>query len=108
MFVCHQIDLYRVIIFFFLNDFVATPRITGVPLTEHTFLFCGAGEAGTGIGQMIVIALMKLGLTSEEAHKRCWFVDSRYLLPFFSFLNNFGCNYIFSFLCVSYLFLEMS
>lgn len=58
---------------------LATPRITGLPLTDHTFLFCGAGEAGTGIGQMIVIALMKLGLTNEEAHKRCWFVDSRYI-----------------------------
>jgi len=55
---------------------LATPRVTGIPLKDHTFLFCGAGEAGTGIGQMIVIALMKLGLTNEEAHKRCWFVDS--------------------------------
>jgi malate dehydrogenase (oxaloacetate-decarboxylating)(NADP+) len=55
---------------------LATPRITGVPLTDHTFLFCGAGEAGTGIAQMIVIALQKLGMSNEDAHKRCWFVDS--------------------------------
>lgn len=55
---------------------LATPRITNMPLTDHTFLFCGAGEAGTGIGQMIVIALKHLGMSEEDARKRCWFVDS--------------------------------
>jgi len=50
-------------------------RITGNRLTDHKFLFLGAGEAGIGIGDLIVTALMAEGMPESEAKRRCWYVD---------------------------------
>ena len=50
-------------------------RITGNRLTDHKFLFLGAGEAGIGIGGLIVTALMAEGVPEPEAKRRCWYVD---------------------------------
>lgn len=55
-------------------------RITGKPLTEQKIVFLGAGEAGIGIGELFVSAMVEDGLSEEEARKRCWFVDSRGLV----------------------------
>jgi malate dehydrogenase (oxaloacetate-decarboxylating)(NADP+) len=55
-------------------------RITKKPLTEQTFLFLGAGEAGTGIGDLIVSALVAEGMDEESAKKRCFFIDSKGLV----------------------------
>ncbi|MGB9601163.1 MAG: NAD-dependent malic enzyme [Limisphaerales bacterium] len=55
-------------------------RITRKPFTEQTILFLGAGEAGTGIGELIVSALISEGLSEEEAKRHCWFVDSKGLV----------------------------
>ncbi len=55
-------------------------RLTGLPLTEQTFLFLGAGEAGTGTGNLLVAALMAEGLSEAQARQRCWFVDSKGLV----------------------------
>ncbi len=51
-------------------------RITGKPLTEQKVLFLGAGEAGIGIGDLIVAAMEQEGLSHDEARQRCWFMDS--------------------------------
>ncbi len=55
-------------------------RITKGQLTDQTFLFLGAGEAGIGIGDLIVSALIDAGMTIEEARKRCLFMDSKGLV----------------------------
>ena len=55
-------------------------RITKRPLAEQRFLFLGAGEAGIGIGDLIVAAMVDDGMSEAEARKRCWFMDSRGLV----------------------------
>ncbi|MDP2958668.1 MAG: NAD-dependent malic enzyme [Longimicrobiales bacterium] len=55
-------------------------RITGNGLGDHPYLFLGAGEAGIGIGDLIVAALVYEGWSEEEARKLCWFFDSKGLV----------------------------
>ena len=54
--------------------------ITGNRLSDHKFLFLGAGEAGIGIGDLIVTGLMAEGMPEAEARRKCWFVDSKGLV----------------------------
>ena len=63
-----------------LAGLIAATKETGVPLREQKILFLGAGEAGTGIGELFVSALAEEGVSEAEARLRCWFVDSKGLL----------------------------
>jgi malate dehydrogenase (oxaloacetate-decarboxylating)(NADP+) len=55
-------------------------RITGGDLRKQRFLFLGAGEAGVGIADLIVSALVDLGVSIGDARRACWLVDSRGLV----------------------------
>jgi malate dehydrogenase (oxaloacetate-decarboxylating)(NADP+) len=55
-------------------------RALGQPLGEQQVLFYGAGAAATGIGELIVKAMMEDGLPEADARRRCWFLDSKGLV----------------------------
>ena len=49
-------------------------------ISEQRLLFLGAGEAGVGIANLVVTAMVEEGLSPVEARRRCWFVDSHGLV----------------------------
>ncbi len=55
-------------------------RITNMDLKNQRLLFLGAGEAGIGIGHLMVSAMKSEGLSDQQARQRCWFFDSKGLL----------------------------
>ncbi|ETW03349.1 hypothetical protein H310_04840 [Aphanomyces invadans] len=64
-----------------LGGLYAAEKLTKKPLADHTFVFMGAGEAGTGIADLIAMAIAKeANSTVEEARRRIFLVDSRGLV----------------------------
>ena len=60
---------------------LAALRATNTKLSDHTFLFQGAGEAAIGIANLIAMAMEKNeGVPFDEAKKKIWMKDSRGLI----------------------------
>merc|ERR1711936_1570112 len=60
---------------------LAALKATNTKLSDHTFLFQGAGEAALGIANLICLALEKMeGISFKEASKKVWLKDSRGLI----------------------------
>ena len=55
-------------------------RVAGGKMSEQTFLCLGAGEAATGISDLLVSAMVAEGMDERAARGRCWMVDSKGLV----------------------------
>ncbi len=53
---------------------------SGIPLKDHRIVILGAGTAGIGIADQIYQAMMRSGLSSDEARAHIWLVDKTGLL----------------------------
>ncbi|GJM93168.1 hypothetical protein PR202_ga09699 [Eleusine coracana subsp. coracana] len=64
-----------------LAGLIAALKSTGGTLADHTFLFFGAGEAGTGIAELLALAISRQSKVSvEEARKKIWLDDAKGLI----------------------------
>ncbi|KAK9275804.1 hypothetical protein L1049_023074 [Liquidambar formosana] len=64
-----------------LAGVVAAMKLLGGKLADQTFLFLGAGEAGTGIAELIALEMSKqTNAPLEETRKKIWLVDSKGLI----------------------------
>ena len=63
-----------------LAGLYSAARLSGVALRDMRILFYGAGEAGIGIGDLVVDALKTEGVGEAAARRQCWFVDSKGLV----------------------------
>ncbi len=64
-----------------LTGFYSAMRVTGGKLADQRVLFLGAGEAATGIANLIAAAIAdETGMPMEEARKRCFLFDSKGLV----------------------------
>ena len=55
-------------------------RVSGGRMADQKILFFGAGEAATGIADLLARAMIEDGLDPTSARERCWMVDSKGLV----------------------------
>lgn len=64
-----------------LAGLIAALKFVGGTLADHTFLFLGVGEAGTGIAELVALEMSKqTEAPVEELRKKIWLIDSKGLI----------------------------
>jgi malate dehydrogenase (oxaloacetate-decarboxylating)(NADP+) len=63
-----------------LAGIYAYQRASMTKFEDMKFMFLGAGAAATGIGDLIVSALVELGVPQDKAYRQLWFIDSKGLV----------------------------
>ncbi len=63
-----------------LAALLAAVHATNSPLTEQRIVIFGAGSAGIGVAEQICDAMIRSGLSNEEAHQRFWLLNSTGLI----------------------------
>jgi malate dehydrogenase (oxaloacetate-decarboxylating) len=59
---------------------ISAVRICGTPLRNQRVVIFGAGTAGVGVADQLRDAMVREGLSKEDAARRFWFVDRQGLL----------------------------
>lgn len=64
-----------------LAGIIAALPIIGGSLSDHTYLFAGAGETGCGMADLLALAISRQQkIPLPEARKRIWLIDSKGLV----------------------------
>jgi malate dehydrogenase (oxaloacetate-decarboxylating) len=63
-----------------LAGLLAAVQVSGTKLIDQRVVIVGAGSAGTGIGDLVVRAMMDDGLSEQEALDRVWIFNSKGLV----------------------------
>ena len=59
---------------------ISAVRVSGTPLRNHRVIIFGAGTAGVGVADQICDAMVREGISKEDATARFWLVDRQGLL----------------------------